>query len=78
MTSEHHAEQADTFPIIATMVGSGGHRFLIDQQDVANRDMFSGYKINRAGSIGNGITLTTGSGGRLSFHRSYFVEELPA
>lgn len=65
-------------PWIVTLKESGNWRFLIDQRSAENPDMFSGFKINRHGSIGDGISRTTGAGGRLNLHRSYFVEELPA
>lgn len=64
-------------PWIVTMRESGNRRFLIDRRDQTNRDMFSGYLISGAGTIGDGISLGTGSGGRLNFHRSHFFEELP-
>lgn len=65
-------------PWIVTLKDAGGWRFLIDQRSNENRDMFSGFKINASGSIGDGISKTTGEGGRLNLHRSYFVEDLPA
>ena len=68
----------ENLPWIVTMNYAHFPRFLIDRRDSANRDMFSGFKINRHGSIGEGISLTTGSGGRLNLHRSYFLEDLPA
>lgn len=61
-------------PRIATLKESGGWRFLIDRQDPNDPDMLSGFKIDRNGSIGNGPSLTTGSGGRLNLHRSHFEE----
>lgn len=63
-------------PWIVTMSESGGCRFLIDSRDPENRDMFSGFKINAHGKIGE-KSLTTGDGGRYNYHRSYFIEELP-
>jgi len=63
-------------PWIVTLKNSGNWRFLIDRR-TANLDIFSGFKVNAYGSIGDGISLTTGSGGRLNLHRSHFVEDLP-
>lgn len=68
----------EKLPWIVTLSESGGWRFLIDSRDPNNPDMFSGFKINAHGSIGKGITLTTGSGGRINLHRSHFMEDLPA
>jgi hypothetical protein len=68
----------ENLPWIVTMNYAHFPRFLIDRRDSDNRDMFSGFKINRLGSIGEGISLTTGAGGRLNLHRSYFLENLPA
>lgn len=65
-------------PWIVHFNRAGYPRFLIDRRDHANRDMFSGYAINGLGSIGDGISRGSGQGGRLNFHRSFFVEELPA
>lgn len=66
-----------TLPWIVTLKESGQWRFLIDQRDEANRDMFSGFKIDLRGSIGEGPSRTTGAGGRVNLHRSYFIEGLP-
>lgn len=68
----------DKLPWIVTLKESGGARFLIDLRVVGNRDMFSGYMIDRNGSIGDGRSLTTGAGGRLNLHRTYFNEDLPS
>ena len=64
-------------PWIVTLKDSGNSRFLIDRRDLINREMFSGFKINAKGCIGDGISLMSGNGGRLNFHRSYFLEDLP-
>lgn len=61
-------------PRVATLKNSGGWRFLIDRQDPNNPEMFSGFKIDRNGSIGDGPSLTTGEGGRLNLHRSHFED----
>ena len=68
----------ENLPWIVTLAESGNWRFLIDRRDPINRDMFSGFKINRLGSIGDGISWGSGAGGRLNLHRSYFLEDLPA
>lgn len=52
-------------------------KFLVDGRDPNNADMFLGYKITGCGRISR-QSLTTGEGGRLAFHRSHFVETLPA
>lgn len=52
-------------------------RFLIDGRDPDNTDMFLGYRVGGTGAVVK-QSLTTGEGGRLAFHRSHFVEELPA
>lgn len=67
-----------SLPWIVTLKESGHQLFLIDRRDEKNTDMFSGFKIIGNGSIGNGISATTGSGGRLNLHRSHFEEDLPA
>jgi hypothetical protein len=64
-------------PWIVTLKDSGKWRFLIDQRSAENPDMFSGFKIDGRGSIGDRISQTTGAGGRLNLHRSFFVEDLP-
>jgi hypothetical protein len=64
-------------PWIVELSGSGNGRFLIDRRNAVNRDMFSGFKINGHGSIGDGIAQTSGNGGRINLHRSYFMEDLP-
>ena len=66
-----------SMPWVVTLKESGGWRFLIDSRDQQNPVMFSGFKIDRYGSIGNGTSLGSGSGGRLNLHRSYFIEDLP-
>lgn len=66
-----------SLPWIVTLKESSWRRFLIDRRDAGNPDMFSGYVINALGSIGDGISLGTGSGGRLNLHRTHFIEELP-
>ncbi len=63
-------------PWIVTLKDSGNWRFLIDRRDHVNPDMFSGFKINNYGNIGN-ASRTTGEGGRLALHRSHFIEDLP-
>lgn len=63
-------------PWIVTLNDSGNWRFLIDRR-TANLDVFSGFKIDAYGSVGDGISRTTGAGGRLNLHRSFFVEDLP-
>lgn len=68
----------ENLPWIVTLSESGNWRFLIDRRDPVNCDMFSGFKIDGMGSIGDGISQTTGNGGRLNLHRSYFMEDLPA
>lgn len=69
-------EQSSTvaLPRVVTLKDSGGWRFLIDRQDPNNPDMFSGFKIDANGSIGQGPSRTTGEGGRLNLHRSHFEE----
>lgn len=52
-------------------------RFLIDGRDPSNPDMFHGYRINGDGTVAR-RSPGTGQGGRLGFHRSHFVEDLPA
>jgi hypothetical protein len=68
----------EKLPWVVTLKESGGWRFLIDSRDPENSDMFSGFKINNHGKIMAQPTLTTGSGGRLNLHRSYFEEVLPS
>lgn len=68
----------EKLPWIVTLKESGGWRFLIDSRYPDDPDMFSGFKISNHGKIMAQPTLTTGSGGRLNLHRSYFMEDLPA
>jgi hypothetical protein len=56
-------------PWIVTKRDSGGWRFLIDGRDPDNRDVFSGYYLSTEGKVGSV---------RYNFHRSHFLEELPA
>jgi hypothetical protein len=67
----------ESLPWIVTLSESGNWRFLIDRRDAVNRDMFSGFKIDGHGSIGDGISQMSGNGGRINLHRSYFIEDLP-
>ena len=68
----------ENLPWIVKMNYAHFPRFLIDRRDPVKRDMFSGFKIDRLGSIGDGISWGSGAGGRLNLHRSYFLEDLPA